>query len=129
MKTLFRNATVVNADGSRIADVLVCGEKISAVSEKIVCPDAEEIDCSGLLLFPGAIDAHTHFDLDVAGTTTADDFASGSRAAARGGYTAVCAMPTSSTSPAPKRGRVCGTDWSSGTKRPMGGAPATTAST
>ena len=70
MKTLFRNATVVNADGSRVADVLVCGEKISAVSEKIVCPDAEEIDCSGLLLFPGAIDAHTHFDLDVAGTTT-----------------------------------------------------------
>ena len=89
MKTLFRNATVVNADGSRVADVLVCGEKISAVSEKIVCPDAEEIDCSGLLLFPGAIDAHTHFDLDVAGTTTADDFASGSRAALRGGTTAV----------------------------------------
>ena len=75
MKTLFKNATVVNADGSRQADVLVCDDKIKLIQDRIESPDAKLVDCAGLLLFPGAIDAHTHFDLDVAGTTTADDFA------------------------------------------------------
>lgn len=89
MKTLFRNASIVNADGTMIGDVLVCGEKIERIDERIDCPEAELIDCTGLLLFPGAIDAHTHFDLDVAGTTTADDFRTGGRAAIRGGTTTV----------------------------------------
>ena len=89
MKTLFRNASIVNADGTMIGDVLVCGEKIERIDERIDCPEAELIDCTGLLLFPGAIDAHTHFDLDVAGTTTADDFRTGGRAALRGGTTTV----------------------------------------
>lgn len=89
MKTLFRNAKIVNADGSRTADVLVCNEKIKLIDEHIESPDAELVDCTGLLLFPGAIDAHTHFDLDVANTTTADDFRTGGRAALRGGTTTV----------------------------------------
>ena len=89
MKTLFKNATVVNADGSRQADVLVCDDKIKLIQDRIESPDAKLVDCAGLLLFPGAIDAHTHFDLDVAGTTTADDFRTGTRAALRGGTTAV----------------------------------------
>lgn len=89
MKTLFRNASIVNADGTRVGDVLVCGEKIIKVDTHIECTDARLVDCSGLLLFPGAIDAHTHFDLDVANTTTADDFHSGGRAALRGGTTTV----------------------------------------
>ena len=89
MKTLFRNATLVNADGSRTADVLVCNEKIKLIDDHIESPEARVVDCTGLLLFPGAIDAHTHFDLDVANTTTADDFRSGGRAALRGGTTAV----------------------------------------
>ena len=89
MKTLFRNATVVNADGSRRCDVLVGGEKILRVEPEIDCPEARALDCRGLLIFPGAIDAHTHFDLDVANTTTADDFATGTRAALRGGTTTV----------------------------------------
>ena len=89
MKTLFRNAAVVNADGSRTADVLVSGEKIERIDERIESPEARVVDCTGLLLFPGAIDAHTHFDLDVANTTTADDFRTGTGAALRGGTTAV----------------------------------------
>lgn len=89
MNTLFRNALVINADGSRVADVLVCGEKIRQIDAHVECPDAQVVDCSGLLLFPGAIDAHTHFDLDVANTTTADDFYTGGRAALRGGTTTV----------------------------------------
>ena len=47
------------------------------------------MDCTDKLLFPGFIDAHTHFDLEVAGTITADDFTTGSRAALRGGTTTV----------------------------------------
>ena len=89
MKTLFRNATFVNADGSRTADVLICSEKIERIADHIESPDARVVDCTDLLLFPGAIDAHTHFDLDVANTTTADDFRTGTRAALRGGTTAV----------------------------------------
>ena len=47
--TLFRNALVINADGSRVADVLVCGEKIRQIDAHVECPDAQVVDCSGLL--------------------------------------------------------------------------------
>ena len=40
MKTLFRNASIVNADGTMIGDVLVCGEKIERIDERIDCPEA-----------------------------------------------------------------------------------------
>jgi len=90
MKILFRGGTVVSGRGTKKADVLVEGEKILRVGRSLPLPDgAEVIDASGLLLLPGFIDAHTHFDLDVAGTTTCDDFESGSRAALRGGTTTV----------------------------------------
>ena len=89
MKTLFRNGLVVNASGLRRADVLVCCEKIKLIAGHIDSPDARVVDCTGKLLFPGFIDAHTHFDLDVCNTTTADDFYTGGRAAIRGGTTAV----------------------------------------
>ena len=90
MKTLFRGGTVVSGKGTKKADVLVDGEKIVQVSRTIT-PQAETrvIDITGKLLLPGFIDAHTHFDLDVAGTTTADDFASGSLAALHGGTTTI----------------------------------------
>ena len=74
MKILLKGGTVVNAAGSEKADVLIEGEKIVKVAADIVCDDAKIVDVSGKLLFPGFIDAHTHFDLDVCNTTTADDF-------------------------------------------------------
>ena len=89
MKILFKNATVVNADRTAAADVLVCGETIQAVGRGLDASDAQIVDCTGKLLFPGFIDAHTHFDLDVANTTTADDFHTGGRAAIRGGTTSI----------------------------------------
>ena len=89
MKTLFKGGTVVTGRGARRADVLVDGEKVARVERGLSATGAQVIDVTGHFLFPGFIDAHTHFDLDVAGTTTADDFFSGSRAALRGGTTTV----------------------------------------
>ena len=89
MKTLLRGGTVVSGKATRRADVLIDGEKVVQVGRALSSPGAEAVDVSGMLLFPGFIDAHTHFDLDVAGTTTADDFTTGSRAALRGGTTTV----------------------------------------
>ena len=89
MKTLLKGGTVINACGRREADVLIDGQKILRVGPWLEDPEAAVVDVSGKLLFPGFIDARTHFDLDVCNTTTADDFASGSRAALLGGTTMV----------------------------------------
>ena len=89
MKKILRGGTVINASGRQKADVLIEDEKIAAVAPELNCADAEIIDVTGKLLFPGFIDAHTHFDLDVCNTTTADDFFTGGRSALRGGTTMV----------------------------------------
>ena len=89
MKYLLKGGTVVGGSVSRCADLLIDGEQIAAVGESLSCEDAQIVDVTGKLLFPGFIDAHTHFDLDVCNTTTADDFASGTRSALRGGTTMV----------------------------------------
>ena len=77
MKYLLKNGTVISGAGTRKQDVLVEGEKIIKVGEELSQPDAKVVDVSGKLLFPGFIDGHTHFDLEVAGTVTADDFETG----------------------------------------------------
>ena len=89
MRLLFKGGTVVTGKGPRRADILVESEKILDVCRDIPAIGAQVVDVTGMLLFPGFIDAHTHFDLDVCNTTTADDFASGSRAALRGGTTTI----------------------------------------
>ncbi len=89
MKKLLKGGTVINASGSQRADVLIDGEVIEKIAPEIACTDAEVVDVTGKLLFPGFIDAHTHFDLDVCNTTTADDFYTGGRSALRGGTTMV----------------------------------------
>ena len=89
MKTLLKGGRVVSGSGVTTADVLLEGETIAAVGPNLAADGAETVDCTDKLLFPGFIDAHTHFDLEVAGTITADDFTTGSRAALRGGTTTV----------------------------------------
>lgn len=89
MKYLLKGGTVVSGKGTRRADILVEGEKILRVARNIADPFARTIDVSGKLLMPGFIDAHTHFDLDVCNTTTADDFDSGTKSAIRGGTTTI----------------------------------------
>ena len=89
MKRLLRGGTVINGSGAVLADVLLDGEKVAAVGRNLDAAGAEVVDAAGMLLLPGFIDAHTHFDLDVCSTTTADDFAAGTRSALRGGTTTV----------------------------------------
>src|SRR5918993_276329 len=86
---LFSGGTVVSAEGSYRADVLVEDEKIVAVGTNLDTGDAETVDASGKLVMPGFIDAHTHMDMPFGGTVTADDWATGTESAAAGGTTMI----------------------------------------
>ena len=90
MPILIRGGTVVNHDHSRRADVLVDGEQIAAIGQSLPAPaGATVIDAGGCYVMPGGIDPHTHLDMPFMGTTTADDFESGTLAALSGGTTMV----------------------------------------
>jgi dihydropyrimidinase len=93
-RTLIRGGTLIDAAGVRRGDVLVDGERIAAVGPDLGVdagerPGTATIDASGAFVIPGAIDVHTHFDLPVGAVRSADDFASGTLAAACGGTTCV----------------------------------------
>ena len=88
--TLIRNGTVITADETRGADVLIEGERIKEVRAGIPQDSASTvIDAAGMYVMPGGIDAHTHLDMPFGGTTSADDFETGTRAAAFGGTTCI----------------------------------------
>ena len=88
--TLIRNGTVVTAHETRAADVLIEGERIKEVRSGIPQDSAATIiDAAGMYVMPGGIDAHTHLDMPFGGTTSADDFETGTRAAAFGGTTCI----------------------------------------
>src|SRR5437868_6250338 len=88
--TLIRNGTVVTAQNSFAADILVDGEKIRDIAPGLPAEAAGRvIDATNMLLLPGGIDAHTHLDMPFGGTTSADDFETGTRAAAFGGTTSI----------------------------------------
>ena len=89
MRTLFKGGTVVSGTGTKRADLLIENEKIVESGRNLKADADKVVDVTGCFLFPGFIDAPTHFDLDVCNTTTADDFYTGSRAALRGGTTTV----------------------------------------
>jgi dihydropyrimidinase len=86
--TLIKNGTVVTADRSFPADILIDGEKIRDIAPSLPAEQAGRvIDAAGMLLLPGGIDVHTHLDMPFGGTTSCDDFETGTRAAAFGGTT------------------------------------------
>jgi dihydropyrimidinase len=86
---LVRGGTIVEPSGTRRADVLIEGERIAAVGPDLDPAGHGVVDASGALVVPGAIDVHTHLDLPVGTAVSADDFASGTTAAACGGTTCV----------------------------------------
>jgi len=89
MGILIQNGTVVTAEKTFPADVLADGETIREVRAGIESAGHTLVDASGLLVLPGGIDAHTHLDMPFGGTTSADDFETGTCAAAIGGTTTI----------------------------------------
>ncbi len=87
---LIQHGTIVNADSSINADILIDNGVIKEIRRGIPTTSAQTIvDATGLLLLPGGIDAHTHLDMPFGGTNSADDFLTGTRAAAIGGTTTI----------------------------------------
>jgi dihydropyrimidinase len=93
MRTLISNGTVVTADGSYPADVLVDGERIAGIGAGLAgmanAGIDETLDATGKYVIPGGIDVHTHMKLPFGGTFAKDDFFTGTRAAAFGGTTTI----------------------------------------
>src|SRR5262245_13029913 len=93
MRTLITNGTVVTADGSYGADVLVDGETIAGIGLRLAQMGNgvadETIDATGKYVIPGGIDVHTHMKLPFGGTFAKDDFETGTCAAAFGGTTSI----------------------------------------
>lgn len=80
MKRLFCGGKVVSAKEVRQADVLIEDGIIVRIDKHIDDADAEIVDVTGKYLFPGFIDGHTHMDLEVSDTVTADGFDTGTKA-------------------------------------------------
>lgn len=90
MSILIKGGTVVTATGTTAADVLIDGETVSA----LLAPGTEVtadtvVDATGKYVLPGGIDVHTHLEMPFGGTFSADDFETGTRAAAWGGTTSI----------------------------------------
>jgi dihydropyrimidinase len=89
MRTIIRNGRVVTAVDDYMADVLIEGEKVEMIGRKLEMTADREIDATGLLVIPGGIDPHTHMDLPFGGTSSSDDFETGTIGAAHGGTTTI----------------------------------------
>jgi dihydropyrimidinase len=96
MVTLIKNGTLVTASETYKADLWIEDTRIAQISDprlrdRLVAPgsDVRQLDAAGCYVFPGGIDAHTHLDMPFGGTTSSDDFTTGTRAAAHGGTTTI----------------------------------------
>ncbi len=107
MTILVRGGRIVTASQDYVSDVLIDGEKIAAIG---TFPEfaGEVVDATGKLVFPGGVDPHTHLDAPLKGTITADDFYSGTVAAAIGGTTSIIDFPVQEKGDDP---RVSNADW------------------
>jgi len=95
VRILISGGTVVSPAGTQAAEVLIDGERIVALAApgsdlaNSFAEGARHIDAAGRLVIPGAVDVHTHMEMPFGGTSSADTFASGTRAAAWGGTTTI----------------------------------------
>jgi dihydropyrimidinase len=89
MRTLIKNGTIVNADATTRADILIDGEQIALIGAELDTTADRTIDATDRWVIPGAIDVHTHMELPFGGTFAKDTFETGTRAAAFGGTTTI----------------------------------------
>src|SRR5882762_5064770 len=86
--TIITNGRVVTASDTYASDVAIGKGKIVAIGQSLAPENASRIiDAAGKYVLPGGIDVHTHLDMPFGGTTSSDDFETGTRAAAFGGTT------------------------------------------
>jgi dihydropyrimidinase len=86
--TIIKNGTVVTATDTYVADIAIADGKIVAIGDSLPRENTRQVlDASGKCVFPGGIDVHTHLDMPFGGTTSADDFETGTRGALFGGTT------------------------------------------
>lgn len=97
MKRLLQGAEVWRDGGFVRADVLVDGDRIAAVGLGLPAEGCEVVPLGGMKILPGLVDVHVH--LREPGFTAKETIATGTRAAAHGGYTTVCPMPNLSPAP------------------------------
>jgi dihydropyrimidinase len=86
---LVKQGTIVTATDLYTGDILIEGERISTIGTSLAMAADRTIDASGKLVIPGGIDVHTHLDMPFGGSQSADDFESGTIAAAFGGTTSI----------------------------------------
>ena len=89
MKTLIRGGRIVTATEDFLGDVLIDGETVHSVGTRLEGTVDRTIDAAGKLVIPGGIDVHTHLDMPFGGTSSVDDFETGTIAAAHGGTTSI----------------------------------------
>ena len=86
--TIITNGRAVTATDTFVSDVAINRGKIAAIGDNLPRENAAQvIDAAGKYVLPGGIDVHTHLDMPFGGTTSSDDFETGTRAAAFGGTT------------------------------------------
>ena len=107
MRTLIKGGTIVNADATTPADVLVDGERIALIGAGLEVEADRTVDATGKWVIPGAIDVHTHMELPFGGTFAKDTFETGTRAAAFGGTTTIIDFAVQSQGAEPARGPRC----------------------
>lgn len=91
---IIKNGILITPEGEKRADLAIKDGVIAEIGDISPADGDEVYDAGGCYVYPGFIDGHTHLDLEVAGTVTADDFESGTRAAAAGGTTCVVDFAT-----------------------------------
>lgn len=89
MDLILKSGTLVTAEKTFQADILLEGETIKEIGQNLDMPGVQVMDVSGKLIFPGGVDPHTHFALPMFGTVSSDDHYTGHKAAAFGGTTTV----------------------------------------
>lgn len=94
MGIVLKNGRIVTPEETFEGDIRIENSIIQSIGKDLAQEKDEIIDVAGRFILPGAIDTHTHFDLDVGTTVTADDFESGTKAAIAGGTTTILDFAT-----------------------------------